>query len=145
MTPSSAMRILLVENNPDDVEIARHALKQSAVGHEITVARDGQEAMDFLFYEGEHAGATHAPPNLILLDFNLPRISGFEVLQRVRKAHTFATTPVIILATSIRDENIAKSYRLGANTYIQKPANLKQAIEVLGQYWGIFAMLPPAA
>ncbi len=141
----SAMRILLVEDNPDDVEIARRALKQSEVAHELIVARDGQEAIDLLFREGEHADSTEALPGLILLDLNLPRVSGFDVLQRVRKTARFAATPVIILTTSIRDEDIAKGYRLGANTYIQKPSNLLKAIEVLGEYWGVFAMLPPAA
>jgi CheY-like chemotaxis protein len=141
----SATRILLVEDSPEDIEIFRRALRQSAMAHELFIARDGYEALEFLFYKGQFQGAQHPLPDLILLDLNLPRVSGFDVLKLVRKTDALATIPVIILSSSITKEDIAEGYRLGANTYIQKQANLVHAIDVLGEYWGVFAKLPRVA
>jgi CheY-like chemotaxis protein len=138
-----ALRVLLVEDNEDDVAITRRALTKSKVPHELYVARDGEEALQFLFNEGSFRQA--GPPDLILLDLNLPKVTGFEVLEKVRATERLASTPIIILSTSIRDEDVARGYRLGANTYIRKPSNLLKTIEVLGQYWGVVAQLPPAA
>jgi two-component system response regulator len=141
----SPTRILLVEDSPDDVEIFSRALHQSAMQHELFVARDGYEALEFLFYKGQFERATHPRPDLILLDLNLPRVSGFDVLKVVRRSDECGTIPVIILSSSITKEDIAEGYRLGANTYIQKQANLVHAIDVLGEYWGVFAKLPRVA
>lgn len=141
----SPTRILLVEDSPDDIEIMQRALKQAAMQHELFIARDGYEALEFLFYKGQYDGAGHPRPDLILLDLNLPRVSGFDVLNVVRKSEECATIPVIILSSSITKEDIATGYRLGANTYIQKQANLVHAIAVLGEYWGVLAKLPRVA
>jgi two-component system, chemotaxis family, response regulator Rcp1 len=143
MARFSAMRILLVEDNEDDVEVTRRALVKSKVPHEFYVARDGEEALQFLFNEGKFRQA--GQPDLILLDLNLPKINGFEVLQKVRATERLSTTPIIIMTMSVRDEDVSRSYRLGANTYIRKPSNLLKTVEILGQYWGIVAQLPPAA
>jgi len=143
MTRFSPMKILLVEDSEDDVEIARRALREAGQGHDLHVVHDGEEALEFLFHEGQHAQAPR--PDLILLDLNLPRVNGFDVLKRVRASAEHASVPVIILTTSIREEDVARGYRLGANTYIQKPSNLKRAIAALGEYWGVFATLPPVA
>jgi CheY-like chemotaxis protein len=141
----SLTRLLLVEDNPEDIEILRRALKATAMQHELFVARDGYEALEFLFYKGQFEGADHPRPDLILLDLNLPRVSGFDVLKVVRRSEECATIPVIILSSSITKEDVAEGYRLGANTYIQKQANLVHAIGILGEYWGVFAKLPRVA
>jgi CheY-like chemotaxis protein len=141
----SPTRILLVEDSPEDIEIFRRALHQSSMQHELFIARDGYEALEFLFRKGQYEGARHQPPDLILLDLNLPRVSGFDVLKVVRRSEATATIPVIILSSSITKEDIAQGYRLGANTYIQKQANLMHAIDVLGEYWGVFAKFPKVA
>jgi CheY-like chemotaxis protein len=138
-------RLLLVEDNPDDIEILSRALAQTDLQHQLFVARDGYEALEFLFYKGTYEKASHPRPDLILLDLNLPRVSGFDVLKIVRKSVEYRAVPVIILSSSISRDDIALGYRLGANTYIQKQANLVQAMKVLGEYWGIFAKLPPVA
>jgi two-component system response regulator len=142
MTP---IRILLVEDNPDDVEIVRRALVGSTMAHQLEVVMDGQEALDLLFETGPYAEQPAPRPDVILLDLNLPKVSGFEVLQRVRGSARFPATPVVILTSSISEDEVLKGYRLGANTYIQKRANLRRAIQVLGEYWSVFATLPAMA
>jgi CheY-like chemotaxis protein len=141
----SPTRILLVEDSLEDIAILRRALRQSAMQHELFIARDGYEALEFLFRKGQYEGARHQLPDLILLDLNLPRVSGFDVLKMVRRSEDTATIPVIILSSSITKGDIAEGYRLGANTYIQKQANLVHAIDILGEYWGVFAKLPRVA
>jgi two-component system response regulator len=141
----SPIRILLVEDNPDDVEIVRRALTESGVVHQLRVVWDGAEALDLLFATGAYADLPEPRPDVILLDLNLPRVSGFEVLQRIRKSGRFPATPVVIMTSSVNEDDVLKGYRLGANTYIQKRANLKRAISVLGEYWSVFAKLPPVA
>jgi two-component system response regulator len=141
----SPTRILLVEDRPEDIEIVRRALKEAGMQHELFVARDGFEALEFLFYKGQFERANHPRPDIILLDLNLPRVSGFDVLKVVRRSDDTAMIPVIILSSSITKEDVEEGYRLGANTYIQKEANLVRAISVLGEYWGIFARLPAVA
>jgi CheY-like chemotaxis protein len=140
-------QILLVEDNPDDVLITRRALERSRVANDLHVARDGQEAIDFVFREGEF-GADTPRPDLILLDVNLPKVNGMEVLSRIRANTKTAFIPVIMLTASDREEDVVKSYKLGSNTYIQKPVEFEKflhALDVLGQYWIVIATLPPAA
>ena len=139
------VRILLVEDNPDDVDIARRALKKTLPAHELTVKRDGQEAVDYLIGDGGLDGGP--PPDLILLDLNLPKVNGIEVLQRIKQDHKASRIPVIMLTASERDEDIAQSYKLGSNTYISKPvqyADFLHAIEVIAEYWLSLAKLPKA-
>jgi CheY-like chemotaxis protein len=134
-------RILLVEDNPDDVLITQRALTRSRVANELHVARDGQEALDYLFGD-------HPRPDLILLDVNLPRANGIEVLTKIRSDEHLSVIPVIMLTASDREEDVVRSYTLGSNTYIQKPVHFEaflHALEVLGEYWIVIAKLPPAA
>jgi two-component system response regulator len=139
------VKILLVEDNPDDVLITRRALAKSRVANELYVVRDGQEALEYLLSQDE--GDTPRP-DLILLDVNLPRVNGMEVLERIRRDDDLAVIPVIMLTASDREDDVVKSYRLGSNTYIQKPVEFEkflQALDVLGQYWIVIAKLPSVA
>ena len=141
------VQILLVEDNPDDVEITRRALSLGRIANDLHVTRDGQEALDFLFRQGQY-GADTPRPDLILLDLNLPKVNGIEVLERIKTKDGLCSIPVIMLTVSNRDEDVAKSYKLGSNTYIQKPVEFDKffhAIEALGEYWIIIATLPPKA
>ena len=141
------VQILLVEDNPDDVLITRRALERSRVANDLHVARDGREALDFIFREGD-CGQNTPRPDLILLDVNLPKANGMEVLSRVRANTETSFIPVIMLTSSDRDEDVVKSYTLGSNTYIQKPVEFEKflhALDVLGEYWIVIATLPPAA
>src|SRR3990170_4878809 len=136
------IEILLVEDNPDDVAIALRAFARSDVASRLSVARDGQEVLDLL-------GGRPLPsrPDLILLDVNLPKVNGLDVLAKIRASDEFAMMPVVILTASGREEDIVRSYRLGANSYIQKPVvfeRFTRTLEVLGQYLFEVATLPPA-
>lgn len=132
------IRVLLVEDNPDDVAITERAFDKSAVVSRLIVARDGQEVLDLL--------ASDEPrPDLVLLDMKLPKLSGLEVLAKIRRDEELSTIPVIMLTASNRPQDVLASYRLGANSYIQKPVvfeRLTRALEVLGQYWFDVATLP---
>jgi CheY-like chemotaxis protein len=139
------IRVLLVEDNPADVEIATRALNKSKLLHELDVVRDGQEALDYLFHEGGHATNPPPSPDIILLDLNLPKVHGIEVLRRVREGGPHQATPVIVLTNSSLTEDINTAYRLGSNTYIQKTANFVRTVEALAEYWAVFASLPRAA
>jgi CheY-like chemotaxis protein len=140
--------ILLVEDNPADIKITERALRESAMPVQLIAARDGQEALEYLQQSGAQAGNQEwRRPDLILLDLNLPRLSGQEVLRRVRAMKAFRTLPVIVLTTSRREEDIQDMYAAGANTYFEKPADFDRFIEVLRtikRYWLDMALLPPA-
>ena len=130
--------LLLVEDNPDDELLTIRALKKKNVLNEIVVARDGQEALDYLFDEGRHAGRGRTPPEIVLLDLNLPKVSGLEVLRQIRANPATRLLPVIILTTSDEESDRMGSYARGANSYIRKPVDFGQfgeAIEQLGLYW----------
>src|SRR5262249_38916922 len=131
--------ILLVEDEPADIKITQRALKDSAMPVELIVVRDGQEAVDYLLRQGDHAGnAAWRSPDLILLDLNLPRLNGREVLQRIRSTPALRAVPVVVLTTSHRQEDVQELYAAGANTYIEKPRDFGRFVEVLrtiGRYW----------
>ena len=131
--------ILLVEDNPDDVELTRLALAKSNVVNDIVVARDGVEALDFLFGTGAHAGRDVGNmPTVMLLDLKLPKVDGIEVLRRVRADERTRLLPVVILTSSREQQDIVASYQLGANSYIRKPVDFEQFVEAvrqLGLYW----------
>lgn len=131
--------ILLVEDNPDDELLMLRALAKNDVAGEVVVARDGVEALDYLFAEGLHAGrAADAMPRLILLDLKLPRLNGFEVLQRVRADERTRLLPVVILTSSRERRDVLEGYGLGANSYVRKPVDFEQFLKVVGQlklYW----------
>ena len=131
--------ILLVEDNRDDEELTLMAFEQSEIMNEVAVVRDGAEALDYLFKTGQHANCTLSDlPAVILLDLKLPKISGFEVLKRIRADDQTQFVPVVILTTSKEEEDIINSYKLGCNSYIRKPVNFTEFIEAarkLGLYW----------
>jgi two-component system response regulator len=140
--------ILLVEDNPDDEVLTLRALKKNNILNEVVVARDGVEALDFLFASGSHAGRdTSVQPQLILLDLKLPRVDGLEVLRRLRADERTALLPVVVLTTSNEERDVVSSYQLGANSYIRKPVDFEQfmeAVRQLGLYWLVLNVAPPA-
>jgi two-component system, response regulator len=131
--------ILLVEDNPDDEELALRALKQHSILNDVVVVRDGAEALEFLFGTGAYAGrdATELP-ELVLLDLKLPKLNGTEVLEQLRSDPRTKRLPVVILTSSSEEEDIVTSYMQGANSYVRKPirfADFTRAIEQVGNYW----------
>jgi two-component system response regulator len=139
--------ILLVEDNPDDEELTLIALRDNKISNPIVVARDGQEALDYLFGAGQYTGRdSRETPALILLDLKLPKVSGLEVLRRLRAHEHTRLTPVAILTSSKEDSDVLQSYSLGANSYIRKPVDFPQFIEAvrqLGLYWLVLNEPPP--
>jgi len=140
--------ILLVEDNSRDVALTRRALKKSNIVNEVVVARDGVEALDYLFGTGTQAGRDMAvTPQLILLDLKLPKLNGLEVLQRIRSDERTRRLPVVIFTSSSEEEDMIKSYDLGANSYVRKPVDFEQFLEAtrqLGMYWLVLNEAAPA-
>jgi two-component system response regulator len=139
--------ILLVEDNPDDEALTLRALRKNNIGNEVMVAHDGVEALDFLFGTGAFEGRdlSHVP-ELILLDLKLPRIDGLDVLRRIRTHELTRLLPVVVLTTSVEEQDRLKSYDLGANSYVRKPVDFQQFIHAVGQlglYWLILNERPP--
>jgi len=139
--------ILLVEDNPDDEALTLRALQKNNIINEVVVARDGVEALDFLFGTGAHVGRDLSlMPEVILLDINLPKINGLEVLEKIRANERTRLLPVVILTTSNEEQDKIKSYTLGANSFIRKPVDFQQfseAIRQLGVYWLLLNQAPP--
>jgi len=139
--------ILLVEDNPDDELLAIRALKKNNIMNEVVVARDGAEALDYLFGAGAYAGRDMSVmPQIILLDLKLPKIDGLEVLRRLRNDERTKLLPVVVLTSSKEERDLTESYSLGANSYIRKPVNFAQfteAIRQLGLYWLVLNEFPP--
>lgn len=131
--------ILLVEDNPDDEELTRLAFAECRVANRLDVARDGQEALDYLFASGKYSGRdVCCQPQVVLLDLKLPKVDGLEVLQRIRADERTKFLPVVILTSSMEEKDLVASYSLGANSYIQKPVDFSQFVEAvrqLGLYW----------
>lgn len=131
--------ILLVEDNPDDEELTVRALKKSNIANEIIVARDGVEALEYLFGEGRHSGRDlRTMPQVVLLDLKLPKLDGLGVLRRLRSDERTRMLPVVILTSSNEEQDLIHGYRLGANSYIRKPVDFTQFSEAarqLGLYW----------
>lgn len=134
-----AIEILLVEDNPDDIELTLRALRRAGLSNEIVVARDGQEALDYIFCEGSHAGRSiNDTPKVILLDLKLPKVDGLEVLRRIKSDDRTRTIPTVILTSSMDLQDVVGSYELGVNSYIVKPVNFERfsaAVQKLGMYW----------
>jgi CheY-like chemotaxis protein len=141
--------ILLVEDNPDDVDLARRAFKKSNLLNEIVVAGDGVEALDYLFGGGAFAGRDPSRmPAIVLLDLKLPKVDGLEVLRRLRAHERTRYVPVVILTSSAEERDVVESYKLGCNSYIRKPVDFVQfteAVRQLGLYWLLLNEPPPAA
>ena len=131
--------ILLVEDNQDDEELTLMAFEQSGINNEVEVVRDGAEALDYLFGTGSHAERDISnKPSVILLDLKLPKISGLEVLRRLRKDEQTQYLPIVVLSTSKEDRDIINSYKLGCNSYVRKPVDFNEfltATQQLGLYW----------
>ncbi len=141
------VKILLVEDNPDDIRITQRALKEAKVINKLWVVRDGQEALDFLQHRGQYEDETKSPkPGLILLDINLPKVNGLEVLEKVKKNPDLQRVPVVMLTVSSRDEDIVRGYNNGCNSFIQKPVDFDrfvEAIKQVGLYWCLLNVSSP--
>ena len=146
MIESNLVEILLVEDNPDDLELALRALTKAKVSNRIQVARDGAEALQFVFGEGPFAGRTlRDGPKLILLDLKLPKVDGMEVLKRLKGDPTTRMIPVVVLTSSKEQRDVVESYELGVNSYIVKPVNFErfaEAVRDLGFYWLLLNQAP---
>lgn len=140
--------ILLVEDNPDDELLALRALGKNGIAGDVVVAHDGVEALDYLFATGDYSGKDPGVlPRLILLDLNLPRVGGLEVLERLRSDERTRLLPVVILSSSGEQRDMLDGYGLGANSYVRKPVNFEQfvrAVEQLKSYWLVLNEPPPA-
>ncbi|MFW9919047.1 MAG: response regulator [Candidatus Thorarchaeota archaeon] len=137
--------ILLVEDNPDDIVLTKRALKKSNILNEVVVAEDGIDALSYLRKEGEYRDNEDEYPIVILLDLNMPRMSGMEFLKELRNDCRFKRLPVVILSSSREDRDVCDCYNLGANSYIQKPVDFEQfvkAIQTLGLYWLVLNIRP---
>ncbi len=139
--------ILLVEDNPADVEIAMEAFRRSNKGNRVVVCRDGEEALDYLFQRGRFTKPGSAPrPDLVLLDLNLPGKSGADVLDQIKHDDRLRSIPVVMLTTSDREEDVTRCYRMGANNYLAKPVQFEDCLKLVGQiqdYWLDVSKLPP--
>jgi two-component system, response regulator len=139
--------ILLVEDNPSDIALTKRALEKARIANRLVVTEDGQEALDYLFGSGVHAGRDISQqPMLTLLDLRLPKIEGLEVLRRIRGDASTRRIPVVILTSSNEEQDLARSYDLGINSYIRKPVDFNQfaqAVEQLGLYWLVLNEPPP--
>jgi two-component system response regulator len=145
-SPSSPREILLVEDNPDDVALTRRAFSRSRIANPLMVVSDGAEALEYLFARGAHADRAHAPlPALVLLDLKLPKVDGLEVLRAVRADRRTAVIPIVVLTSSVEDQDVLRSYSLGVNSYIRKPVDFDQFVEAvrhLGLYWLVLNVAP---
>jgi two-component system response regulator len=139
MTEKNQRIILLVEDNPDDEALTYHALEKNNIMNKVVVARDGVEALDYLFGTGAYANRDlSVMPQVILLDLKLPKLNGLEVLKRIRGDDRTKLLPVVILTSSIEEKDLINGYKLGANSYIRKPVDFEQfaeAVRQLGLYW----------
>lgn len=149
MMGNQSKEILLVEDNPDDVELTRIAFAEAGSGYTIRVVTDGAQAVDYLLGRGEHAGRdTSDLPALVLLDLNLPKLDGREVLQAIRANPASRALPVVVLTTSAEPMDVGSVYELGANSYIQKPVEFERFVDVvrqIGLYWLVLNQSPTVA
>jgi two-component system response regulator len=139
--------IMVVEDNPDDEELTLRALRQGKIANEIVVTRDGAEALDYMFGTGKYQGRDLSKmPAVILLDLKLPKLSGLDVLQRLRADERTRLIPVVVLTSSSEDEDMLRSYQFGANSYVRKPVEFGAFVSAVGQlggYWLLLNQLPP--
>ena len=144
---ANVVDILLVEDNADDVELALHALRKGRLANRIQVARDGEEALEFLFCTGAFSHRSFDnPPRLVLLDLKLPKVDGMEVLKQIKNDPRTKTIPVVILTSSKEERDLVSGYHLGANSYIQKPVDFDQfrsTVKNAGLYWMVVNQPPP--
>ena len=149
MKESEPVKILLVEDNPNDVELTLHALRASNLANDIKVVRDGAEALDFIMCRGAFSERDiRDGPSVILLDLKLPKVNGFEVLEQVRADENLKMIPVVVLTSSHEERDLVKSYKLGVNGYVVKPVDFHQfvnAVKELGVFWAVINEPPPGS
>jgi CheY-like chemotaxis protein len=141
-------RILLVEDNPNDVEMVLDGLGEYNLANEVVVARDGVEALDYLFRRNEFAGREEGNPAVVLLDLKLPKVDGIEVLKAVKADEQLKFIPVVVLTSSREERDLVESYRLGVNAYVVKPVDFQEfarAVKELGIFWAVINEPPPGA
>jgi two-component system, response regulator len=147
MNATEEIEVLLVEDNPDDAEIAMRTLRRHNLANRLVWVKDGAEALDYLFGTGEFASRADGHlPRLVLLDLKLPKVDGLEVLERIRAEARTRTLPVVMLTSSTQDEDVVRSYQLGVNSYVSKPVQFERFAEVvakLGMYWLLINRAPP--
>ena len=139
-------RILLVEDDPKDVELTLTGLAEYNLANEVVVARDGEEALDYLHRRGNHQMRSNGNPAVILLDLKLPKVNGFEVLQQIRGDENLKMIPVVVLTSSQEERDLVQSYKLGVNAYVVKPVDFHQfvnAVKELGAFWAVINEPPP--
>jgi CheY-like chemotaxis protein len=145
----SPVDILLVEDNPDDLDLTLYALKRNNLANAVHVARDGEEALDFVFCRGLHKNRTFDdPPKVVLLDLKLPKVDGLEVLRAIKNDRRTKAVPVVVMTSSKEQRDMVEGYQLGVNSYIQKPVDFDQfrdLIKQLGLYWLVVNQPPPSA
>lgn len=144
----SIKRILLAEDNPNDVELTLMALAEHNLANEVIVTRDGAEALDYLYRRGEYAMYQNGNPVVVLLDIKMPKVDGLEVLRQIKADPALHSIPVVILTSSREDRDLVESYKLGVNAYVVKPVDFHEfvdAIKEIGLFWGIINAAPPLA
>ena len=140
--------ILLVEDNPNDLELTLIALEKSQLANEVIVVRDGAEALDYLYARGQYASRTAGNPAVVLLDLKLPKVDGIEVLREVRASQSLRSMPVVMLTSSREEQDLVRSYELGVNAYVVKPVDFTEfvrAISDLGVFWAVLNEPPPGS
>ena len=144
-----SVRILLVEDNAKDLKLSLHALRTNNLSNCIDVARDGEEALDYIFCRGQHSGrSAESQPRLVLLDLKLPKVDGLEVLRTMKSDPRTKPIPVVILTSSKEESDVVAGYQLGANAYIQKPVDFdhfREVVKQLGMFWLVVNEPPPSA
>jgi CheY-like chemotaxis protein len=138
--------ILLVEDNPKDIELTLAALEQGQLANDVVIARDGAEALDFLYRQGSYAGRATLDPAVVLLDLKLPKMDGLEVLAAVKSNPDLRHTPIVMLTSSREESDLVRSYELGVNAFVVKPVGFREffeAIQDLGVFWAVLNEPPP--
>ncbi len=138
--------ILLVEDNPKDIELTLAALEQAQLANAVVIARDGAEALDYLYGRGQYAGRNMTDPAVVLLDLKLPKIDGLEVLEKIKNDPSMRHTPVVMLTSSREESDLVKSYSLGVNAFVVKPVGFDrffEAVRELGMFWAVLNEPPP--
>jgi CheY-like chemotaxis protein len=141
-------RILMVEDDPKDVELTLTALEEYNLVNEVVVVRDGQEALDYLYCQGQFKARPHDNPAVILLDLKLPKVDGLEVLNRIKSDGSLKMIPVVVLTSSREERDMLKSYQLGVNAYVVKPVDFHEfvnAVRELGVFWAVINQPPPGS
>jgi len=141
-------RILLVEDDPKDIDLTLKALEQYKLANEVVVTRDGEEALDYLYCRGDFAARTNENPAVLLLDLKLPQVDGLEVLQQIKSDDNLRMIPVVVLTSSHEEKDVVASYKLGVNAYVVKPVDFHEfveAIKELGVFWAVLNEPPPGS